>query len=204
VNAPTTSINVAHLPTLVSGARAPLWWGMLFLVLIECLVFGAFIAGYLYLRFLAPEWPPAGIEPPDLLLPTVNSLILIGSSVAIYFGDKAISERGDQRGMLIGVGLAALFGLVFVLLKVVEYYDSEYYWDSHAYGSVVWTMIVFHSSHVVSVLLKAVVVLYLGFKGHFTKHRSLGVKVNGLYWHFVVVIWIPLYLAIYWAPRISL
>jgi len=204
VSATATTIDVGHLPTLVDGPRAPLWWGMLFLVLIECIVFGAFIAAYFYLRFLAPEWPPAGIDPPALLLPTVNTLILIGSSVAIHYADKAMAERGDQKGMLIGVGLSAFFGLVFVVLKVVEYYDSEYFWDSHAYGSVIWTMIVFHSSHVVSVLLKAIVVLYLGFRGHFTRQRSLGVTVNGLYWHFVVVIWIPLYFTIYWAPRIGL
>lgn len=204
MSAPTTSINVSHLPTLVSGPRAPLWWGMLFLVIIESVVFATFISSYFYLKFLADAWPPAGEKLPELLLPTINTVILIGSSVAIYFADTGISEKGSVTRLKIGVGLAALGGLVFLALKIVEYRDQEYYWDSHAYGSIVWTIIVFHSAHVASVLLKALVVLVLAFRGHFTRYRSLGVKVNGLYWHFVVGIWIPLYLTIYWAPRIEL
>ena len=48
----------------------------------------------------------------------------------------------------------------------------------------------------------ATFLLALAYKGHWTRERCQGVKVNGLYWHFVVVIWIPLYITIYWTPRI--
>jgi cytochrome c oxidase subunit III len=64
-------------------------------------------------------------------------------------------------------------------------------------------MVIFHSAHVASVLLKGIVVLVMAFRGHFTRYRHLGVQVNGIYWHFVVGIWIPLYLTIYWTPRIA-
>jgi cytochrome c oxidase subunit III len=35
------------------------------------------------------------------------------------------------------------------------------------------------------------------FKGYYSEERNLGVRVNGLYWHFVVVVWIPLFFTLY-------
>ncbi|HEX2191351.1 MAG TPA: cytochrome c oxidase subunit 3 [Longimicrobiaceae bacterium] len=195
-------LDVSEYPSLVQGPRGGLWWGMAGLVLVEVVLFTTLIATYYYLKFLNPHWPPAGEPLPKLLLPTVNTAILVGSSFAIYYADTSISERGDKRGMTVGLVLSLLLGLTFLVLKGVEYAQVEYFWDSHAYGSIVWTMIVFHSSHVLSVVLKTVVVLALAAKGHWTRERCQGIKVNGLYWHFVVVIWIPLYLTIYWTPRI--
>jgi cytochrome c oxidase subunit III len=66
----------------------------------------------------------------------------------------------------------------------------------------VWTIISFHSLHVLSVLLKGLAVLGLSFRGYWTEERHLGVMMNGLYWHFVVVIWIPIYLVLYWVVRL--
>lgn len=195
-------LDVSEYPALVQGPRGSLWWGMAGLILIEVVVFTALIATYYYLKFLNPHWPPAGEPLPKIVLPTINTLVLIGSSLAVFYGDSAISERGDTRGLVIGMGAAMLLGVVFLVLKVIEYSQVEYFWDTNAYGSIVWTMIVFHSSHVLSVVLKTITVLALAYKGHWTRERCQGVKVNGLYWHFVVVIWIPLYITIYWTPRI--
>jgi cytochrome c oxidase subunit III len=198
-----TVMDASHLPVYATGSRAPLWWAVLFLVIIEAIVFSTFIATYFYLRFHAPYWPPVGEPLPELLLPTINTVVLIGSSLAIWYADSGISHYGDVKRLKVGVSFAILFSAMFLILKVVEYHDSTYFWDTHAYGSIVWTMVVFHSAHVGSVLLKGVVVLVLAFRGHFTRYRHLGVQVNGIYWHFVVGIWIPLYLTIYWTPRIA-
>jgi cytochrome c oxidase subunit III len=67
---------------------------------------------------------------------------------------------------------------------------------------MIWVMIGFHSAHVFTVVLKTIIVDVLAWRGYFNEHRNLGVGVNGVYWHFVVIIWIPLYLTIYWAPRL--
>ncbi|HUF34568.1 MAG TPA: cytochrome c oxidase subunit 3, partial [Gemmatimonadales bacterium] len=90
----------------------------------------------------------------------------------------------------------------FLAIKYVEYSGLSYDWSSHAYGSITWTMSGFHAAHVMGVLLKGLVVEALAWKGHFTRERRLGVQINGLYWHFVVVVWIPLYFTLYWSPRL--
>jgi cytochrome c oxidase subunit III len=198
-----TVFDASRLPALVQGPRGGLWWAMMLLIVIEIVVFTVLIASYFYLKFHAPHWPPAGDKLPELLLPTVNTIILVLSSFAVFYGDHSISEKGDVRGLRIGLGTGMLMGVLFLVLKVVEYSRVEYFWDSHAYGSVVWTMVAFHSAHVMSVVLKTIVVLSLSAKGHWSEERCQGVKINGVYWHFVVVIWIPLYITIYLTPRLT-
>jgi cytochrome c oxidase subunit III len=184
-----------------AGPIAPLWWGMIGLIVIESVVFGSFISGALFLRAQTTVWPPAGTSPPDLLLPTINTVVLLASSVALHYGDKGIA-KGSQDRLLKGMLGAAALAVIFLILKVVEYSGVSYRWDSHAYGSVTWTIIGFHSAHVASVLLKATVVTILAARGYFTAERRLGVTINGIYWHFVVLVWIPLYVLLYWVPRL--
>lgn len=194
-------IDASHLPTLVAGSRAPIWWGMVMLLAIESAVIGTLVTSYFYLRLGQPEWPPPGVDPPKLMLPTLNTMVLLASSVPMYLADHGIS-LGRTRQLFWGMLGAIALGLVFLVLKYVEYSAVDYRWDDHAYGSIVWLIIGFHSAHVISVMLKSVVVAVLAHRGFFSQRRLIGVQVNGLYWHFVVAIWVPLYLVIYWAPRL--
>ncbi len=193
-------LDVATLPIYVTGTRAPLWWGMLLLVTIETTVFATFATTYFYLRFLAADWPLGEATPPDLLLPSINTAVLVASGLIMHWGDRGM-RSGDVRRLKIGLGAAIALGVLFLVLKVVEYSDVSYRWDTNAYGSIVWTIVIFHSAHVASVLLKGSVVLLLAFRGHFTQQRHLGVQINGMYWYFVCGIWIPMYIILYWVPR---
>jgi cytochrome c oxidase subunit III len=190
-----------QLPVLLEGSKAPLWWAMILLLTIESAVFATMIAAYYYFRFTDPTgWPPAGIDPPDLLLPTLNSLVLFASSAVVYWGDHGI-RQGDERRLKIGIVSGIVLGLIFVALKIYEYWDVGYTWDTHAYGSIIWMIIIFHTAHVVAVVMKGCVMAVLAFRGYFTGKRHLGVEINGVYWHFVALVWIPLFFTIYIVPR---
>jgi cytochrome c oxidase subunit III len=193
-------IDVRPLPNLVSGSRAPIWWGIVLLLAIESTVFGTLIASYFYLKMGEPNWPPAGIKDPDLLLPTINTLVLVASSIPMYLADSGVT-KGKLGRLRWGLAGALVFAIVFLVLKVVEYSAVEYAWDDHAYGSIVWLIIGFHSAHVISLVLKTLVMLALAWRGYFNERRTLGITVNGLYWHFVVAVWVPLYAVLYWSPR---
>jgi cytochrome c oxidase subunit III len=193
-------VPLEQMPVLLEGSKAPLWWAIVLLLVIESAVFATMIASYFYFRFTAPEWPPGGIDPPDLLLPTLNSLILFASSAVVYWGDHGI-RQGDERRLKIGIVGGIVLGVVFVALKIYEYWDVGYTWDTHAYGSIVWMIIVFHTAHVIAVVLKGCVMAVLAFRGYFTGKRHLGVEINGVYWHFVALVWIPLFFTLYLAPR---
>jgi cytochrome c oxidase subunit III len=185
-----------ELPLNLNDKRAPLWWGMVGLITIELTVFSALIVSYFYLRFYASEWPLGGIKQPDMLLPVINLVVLTVSSIPVHFADKGIQE-GNVRRLKIGLSMGFVLGVIFLVLKVVEYGGYDYNWSTNAYGSIVWTITGFHSAHVFTLLLKTVVVLTAAWRGYFSEERNLGVQVNGLYWHFVVIIWLPLFATLY-------
>jgi cytochrome c oxidase subunit III len=167
------------------------------LIIIELTFFAGLIASYFYLRFHAgAEWPIGPISKPDLLLPSINAVILFVSSIPMYIADSSV-QKGDIPKAKIGLAVSLLLGTLFLVLKVIEYSGYDYTWATNAYGSIVWTISGFHSAHVLGVVLKVVVVLTAMFKGYFNAERNLGVRVNGLYWHFVVVVWVPLFFTLY-------
>lgn len=195
-------IDVRALSPYSYSTDGPLWWGMIGMIAIETAVFAVLIASYFYLKTQNDSWPLGGYDVPKLLLPTLNTVVLIASSVVMHWADKG-AARDDQRRLRIGMLGAGLLALLFLVLKFIEYSNVPYRWDSNAYGSIVWTIIGFHSAHVIVLLMKTLIVGTLAFRGFFDSERRLGVIINGMYWHFVVIVWIPLYFVLYWSPRFS-
>lgn len=194
--------DVSHKPVYSSGSQAPLWWGMWGLIAIEATVFGSLIATYFYLRIDQPVWPPEAVQAPALTLPIIYTLVLLASSFTMRWGENAI-QRGDQRTLFLGQAVSIVLAVAFLALKTYEYaVDVDYRWDSHPYGSIVWTITGFHAAHVISVVLKTSVVALLSYWGYFNRERHLGVQANGLYWHFVVWVWVPLFAVLYFVPRL--
>ena len=183
------------------GGRPPYWWGMLMLIVIEAVVFGSLIASYFYLKAGNAEWPPVLIGKPDLLLPTINTFVLLASSVPIYLADRGI-RKGDQRRLKLGLIGSFILGALFVVIKFIEYgsVGYEYGWTRNAYTSMIWMIILYHTVHVITLLIKTLVVGTWAFQGQFTEERNAAVQVNGMYWHFVVLVWLPLYATIYLSP----
>lgn len=200
MNASGNIIDASGLSRYNFGSQAPLWWGFVGMIVIESTVIGSLIASYFYFKMESVAWPPAGTEMPKLLLPTINTLILLASSVAMHKADKAIDE-GKQRGLISGLIIGIVLASIFLGIKAYEYSQFEYDWSTHSYGSITWGISMFHAAHVLSVVLKTIFVAYLAIHGYFNQQRRLGVTVNGLYWHFVVIVWVPLYVVLYWSPR---
>jgi cytochrome c oxidase subunit III len=181
--------------------QGPIWWGMWGLIVVETTVFASLIASYFYLGSSYPEWPPTGVKRPELLLPTLASLVLFASSLPMHWADQASTE-GESRKLAHNLAASIALAVVFLVLKYIEYSKVEYRWDSHVYGSIVWAIVMFHSTHVTALVLKTIIVASLAWRGFFNRQRRLGVTANGLYWHFVVLVWLPLYLVLYWSPRL--
>lgn len=180
----------------------PLWWGVLFVVVIEGTVVTTLLVSYFYLRALASEWPPAGIDPPPLLWPTVILFLLPISSYTMWWAGRGIA-RNDIRVLTLGTGLSvAIAGLVLVIRSFqIAAFDFE--WDDSAYASMVWVITGFHYTHVASALVGTAVVTVLSILGFYTPNRQVSVVVDTLYWYFVAAVFLPIYLVLYWVPRLS-
>lgn len=193
-------IDVSELDDAPAGRAAPVYWGMWGLITVEATVFASLITTYMYLRLNADAWPPDGVDPPELLLPTVNTAILLGSMPFVYFADRAV-RRGDQRRLALWLLASTAAAIAFLSIKVVEYTHLGFRWDSHAYGSIVWTLSGFHAAHVTALVLKTVVLIAWAIRGLATRERLVAVEVNGLYWYFVAAVWLPIYVVLYLVPR---
>lgn len=179
------------------------FWGMALFLITESSLFAYLIGSYFYLAVSNHEWPPAGIELPKLQLPLIMTAVLLLSSVVGYWAEKGI-EQGEHGRFRIGLVIAMLLGLAFLVLQGFEYHDKlkHMHPQEHAYPSIFFTITGFHGAHVaMGVLLMA----YLGIRellGHFDERRHLAVKNVFLYWHTVDGVWLVILSSLYISPHL--
>lgn len=172
------------------------WWGMIVFIFSEAIFFGSLISGYLYLRLQNPNWIPAGAPAPDLLVASVNTVLLVGSSVPIHFGRRAI-RYGNHGVLNLGIILTILPGLAFLALQGWEYTHSGFTPQTGAYGAAFFTLTGFHGAHVAVGILFLGVLLARSLRGSFSAQHHFAVEAGTLYWHFVDAVWIALYGLLY-------
>jgi cytochrome c oxidase subunit III len=193
------TLDVSGLPSYAFSHASPMWWGTMGMIAIEGTVFALVIMSYFYLRSRADVWPLSAL-PPDLLWGTLNTVILLASAVPNHFAKKA-AEAEKLQAVRLWLCVGILFGLVFIGIRVQEFATLNVRWDSSAYGSVVWTLLGFHTAHLVTDVADTIVLAVLFFTGPLEGKRFVDVSENAMYWYFVVFAWIPIYLTIYWGAR---
>jgi cytochrome c oxidase subunit III len=177
----------------------------------ELMFFAALFACYFTIRAVAPElWTQ---ETAHLNVPfsTVNTTVLVLSSVTCQLGVFA-AERGQvgRRGSVFQVSqwglrewfvLTYLMGAFFVAGQVVEYAELIHLGitlSSSPYGSVFYLTTGFHGLHVTGGLIAFLYVLGRTFMARrFTHEQAVTAIVVSYYWHFVDVVWIALFATIY-------
>jgi cytochrome c oxidase subunit III len=193
----TREVKGRELPINVNSSASTLWWGFVLLIIIELTFFAGLIASYFYLRFMPEVTGPSDISKGRTFCCPVSTPSSCLSAVGRCMSPIHRYKKGIWVKAKIGLIIAMVLGILFLVLKVVEYAGYDYTWATNAYASITWTISGFHSAHVLGVVLKVVVVVVAMTKGYYSAERNLGVRVNGLYWHFVVVVWVPLFFTLY-------
>ena len=178
----------------------------------ELMFFAALFAIYFTIR--AVEGPAIWLESHQILnipFAAFNTTILVLSSVTCQFGVFA-AERFQNRktgtmfqiskwGMREWFSLTFLMGAFFVAGQVYEYaalVHEGLTLSSNAYGSIFYVATGFHGLHVTGGLIAFLIVLLLVAKARrFTSGQATTAIVVSYYWHFVDVVWIALFSAIY-------
>jgi heme/copper-type cytochrome/quinol oxidase subunit 3 len=187
----------------VAGSTSFGWWGMVWLIATEAMLFGALIASYFYLRFkTGVQWPPGEITKPTLELPLVMSAILWSSSIPVHMAERGI-KRGNVRTLRVGLGIGFVLGAAFLGLQSVEYAEKlrEFTPTTNAYGSLFFTITGFHGLHVLIGLHFNLWTQVRAWRGAFTQHRHVTVQNFTLYWHFVDAVWVFILATIYLSPN---
>ena len=103
----------------------------------------------------------------------------------------------DRKTFLNSMLITAGLGVVFLIGVVVfEWQGHIKPWDG-VYGAVLFGMTGLHALHVLSGVVLILIVWNLGRKGHYSAERHWGVEATAIYWHFVDVVWVFYYPALY-------
>jgi len=129
----------------------------------------------------------------------VTAILLISS----FFMNRAETamEHGDRKGFLRGMVFTLIMGLGFLLGVVgVEWpaaIEEGVRPDSGAAGAVFFMMTGMHAFHVLTGIIFLLIVLRNGSRNLYSAEKHWAVEAAAVYWHFVDVVWIFFYPALY-------
>ena len=174
--------------------------GMVMALASWTMLFVALFFSYAVLRLNAPTWPPDGLAPLPKALPFLNTLVLLASSAVLSRGTRRESEGRPgvlRRALLATMALGGLF-LALQLAVWIPLWQTGFRIDNTgSYGSIFYGLTVFHALHVLAGLLALAVLLPGAFSGRLASGRSSRVRVSAMFWHFVDVVWVVMFVAVY-------
>jgi len=192
--------DLSHLPDHGHSHRSLTWWGMMGLICVEGTAMALALATYLYLSGHEPQWPPLKIAP-DLGWGTAFTAIVVLSFIPNMLLDKKAKQEqiGPVRVLLV---VMTLIGVVLVVIRYFEFRSMHVAWSDSAYGSAVITLLGLHTVHLVTDLYDTIVLTVLMFTRHgHSGRRFVDTSENAVYWNFVIYVWLPFYLLLYFGPR---
>jgi cytochrome c oxidase subunit III len=191
--------------------RIGLRYGMALFISSEVMFFVAFFWGNFHFALFpelhvlgtaTPAWPPVGVHTFDPFgLPLLNTMVLLLSGCTVTWAHHSLIE-GDRKGLVRGLACTVLLGLTFTTCQAIEYSDAPFaFAGGGVYSSVFFLATGFHGFHVIVGTCFLAVCLFRAIGGGMTPERHFGLEAAAWYWHFVDVVWLFLYVAIYFAGR---
>ena len=162
----------------------------------EVMFFTGFFGAYIVARSAAVE---SIIRPLDKTLGALNTLVLITSSLTMALA-VVFSKRGDRKKT--GTWLVATFALacMFLVVKAFEYsahFREHVYPSSDIFHGFYYLLTGFHGLHVLGGMVSLGILWWRNRRGDFDEHYNDPIEITGLYWHFVDLVWIFLFPALY-------
>ncbi len=143
------------------------------------------------------QWPPKGIEVLDPWhLPLYNTIILLLSGTCVTWAHHALLHN-DRKGLNNGLALTVALGILFSFVQAYEYVHAPFDFKNSIYGATFFMSTGFHGFHVLVGTIFLLVCLIRAINGGFTPTKHFGFEAAAWYWHFVDVVWLFLFFAIY-------
>ena len=124
---------------------------------------------------------------------------MLTSGATLTWAHHALLE-GHREQMIKGLALTVGLGFIFLILQGVEYYEGYAHGltlQNTMYGGVFYFATGFHGFHVFVGAVFLLICLLRARKGDFTKEKHIGFEAAAWYWHFVDVVWLFLFVAVY-------
>ena len=181
------------------GKYPPVFYGIILFALVEAAELGGTIVTYFYLRSGTNDWPPGDMPFPQLLIPTLGTLLLILSVIPSYLDDKAI-KKNDVRGLIINTILAIVLQAAFIAVFWYHLESLDFRWDDNAYASIYWISIILTLIFTGSTVFEGIYILIQAFRGLYNKERHWAIEADGISNYVGVGQWILVYLTVFISP----
>ena len=154
------------------------------------------------------SWPPPSIEAiPAGHIPLMNTLVLLLSGTTVTWAHHALIH-GDRKGAKWGLLLTVILGVFFTYLQAYEYMEAyahrdidgaggSFWLSTSVYGSAFFLATGFHGLHVLIGTIFLFVCYLRLVRGGFKPEKHFGLEAAAWYWHFVDVVWLFLFAAVY-------
>jgi cytochrome c oxidase subunit III len=183
--------------------------GMWIFLVTEFMFFGGLFLAYLIYRSWYPDDFAAGGHTMNVILGTINTAVLLSSSLTMALAvDAAHYSRRKALMWLLAATMA--LGIVFLGIKAYEYYHK---YEEHfipfaglslsdelqarpgliTFLNLYFLMTGMHAFHMVIGIVLLSLLLLLAWRGRLPAERSIVVHNVGLYWHFVDLVWVYLF-----------
>lgn len=147
---------------------------------------------------LGAIWPPRGIQALDpLSVPLLNTIVLVASGVVLTWGHHAIITANKPQTTL-SLLITILLALSFTGLQFLEYMESTFNIADSVYGSTFFMCTGFHGIHIIIGTIYLITCLYRTTFGFNTNSSHVGLDTCAWYYHFVDIVWIFMFLAVYY------
>src|SRR6266545_1560052 len=189
--------------------------GMWVFLVTEVLFFGGMFATYAIYRALYAGAFAAASHELDVMLGTINTVVLITSSLTMALAVHA-AQLGQRRVVLWFLSGTMVLGAVFLGIKSVEYYhkftehhvpgpgfqfEREYFRHAQLFFSLYFLMTGLHALHMVIGIGIMLVMFWWAWRGTISAEYYSPIEISGLYWHFVDIVWIFLFPRLYLIGR---
>lgn len=184
-------------------AKIGLRYGMLLFIASEVMFFAAFFWAFFDASLFPKEaigfvWPPVGTEViPAFDLPLLMTMILLLSGCTVTWAHHEMLI-GNMKEAARALFYTVILGVVFMFFQVYEYQHAAFGFNENVFGSTFYMATGFHGFHVFVGTIFLAVCYFRTLKGHFTKDSHFGFEAAAWYWHFVDVVWLFLFVAVYW------
>jgi len=165
----------------------------------EAAIFASFFAALFYARYHAPVWPPEGMPHFEILLPAVNTGILLFSSVTLHLAHTAIF-KGRRDGVIAALLMTIFLGSLFLCGQAYEYgflNGSAFNIKSGIFGTTFFMLTGFHGLHVLVGIIYLNVVYGAAIRGRITPEQHFPLQAASWYWHFVDIVWVCVFTIVY-------
>jgi cytochrome c oxidase subunit 3 len=212
---PETSSPIAHQFGDAQQQSEASTLGMWVFLITEVMFFGGLFAGFFVYVIAYTSAFAQGSKHLDLALGSINTGVLIGSSLTMAFAVRS-AQLGRRRQLLLFLVLTTTLGLLFLGIKAVEYahkfhqhlvpgpafhIDSPVSPHVQLFFSFYFVMTGMHALHMIVGIGILLYLLVQAWRGRYSANYCNPVEVSGLYWHFVDVVWIFLFPMLYLVAR---